>query len=64
MNPYWKENSENRDWHFVRRQAGLIINKSSRVIDRLMKESKFCLVSLISQQVFLFSIIVPCFLYV
>ena len=41
MNSYWKENSENGDWHFVRKQAGLIINKSSRVIDRLLKESKF-----------------------
>ena len=41
MNPSWKENSEIRDWHFVRKQAGLIINKSSRVIDRLLKESKF-----------------------
>ena len=62
LNPYWKENSENGDWHFVRKQAGLIINKSSRVIDRLLKESKFGLVSLIYQQVFLFSIIVSLFL--
>jgi hypothetical protein len=38
MNPYWKENSEKRDWHFVRKQARLIINKHSRVIDRLLKE--------------------------
>jgi hypothetical protein len=38
MNPYWKENSEIRDWHFVRKQAGLIITKSSQVIDRLLNE--------------------------
>jgi hypothetical protein len=38
MNPYSKENSKNGDWDFVRKQAGLIINKSSRVIDRLLKE--------------------------
>jgi hypothetical protein len=42
MNNHWKEYSENGDWHFVRRQGGQIINKSSRLIDRLMKEkSKF-----------------------
>jgi hypothetical protein len=39
MNPHWKEDSENRDWEFVRKQPGLIINKRSRVIDRLLKES-------------------------
>jgi hypothetical protein len=34
INNRWKENTENGDW--------LIINKSSRVIDRLLKEtSKF-----------------------
>jgi hypothetical protein len=38
MNPYWKENSENGDWDFVRKLVGLIINKSRRVIDRLLKE--------------------------
>jgi hypothetical protein len=64
LNPYWKENSENGDWHFVRRQAGLIIIKSSRVIDRLLKENKFGLVSLISQKVFSFSIIVALFLII
>jgi hypothetical protein len=36
MSPYWKENSKNGDWHFVRKQAGLIIKKRSRVIDRLL----------------------------
>ena len=36
------QNAYNGDWHFVRKKGGLIINKSSRVIDRLMKEqSKF-----------------------
>jgi hypothetical protein len=38
MNPYWKGNSENGDWHFVRKLVVLIINKSRRVIDRLLKE--------------------------
>ena len=37
INPYWIENSENGDWHFV-----IIFNKSSIVIDKLLKEkSKF-----------------------
>jgi hypothetical protein len=33
MNNHWKENSENGDWHFVRKQAELINNKSSRGIN-------------------------------
>ena len=42
MNNQWKENSKNGDWNFVRRQGELIIQKSIRVIDRLLKEkSKF-----------------------
>jgi hypothetical protein len=33
---------ETGDWHFVRKKGGLLINKSSRVIDILLKEkSKF-----------------------
>ena len=37
------QNAYNGDWHFVRKKGGLIINKSSRVIDRLMKEKSLVL---------------------
>jgi hypothetical protein len=36
MNNHWKE--DNGDWHFIRKQGQLLINTSSRVIDRLLKE--------------------------
>jgi hypothetical protein len=39
MNPSWKENNENGD--FVRKPVGLIIHRSNRVIDKLLKESSF-----------------------